>query len=145
MILMNVILDTVDCKKLKYWREYDLFKWLSVNYYKLLVDTSGGYSKSDCYDIATKHRIELKCRAKHYDDLIIEKNKYKYLVDVSKKYGDIPIYINSTPEGIYLFKLNNIEFKWFQKSLPKTTDFKNKKTVKKEISKININQSIKIK
>lgn len=145
MILMNVILDTVDCKKLKYWREYDLFKWLSVNYYKLLVDTSGGYSKSDCYDIATKHRIELKCRAKHYDDLIIEKNKYKYLVDVSKKYGDIPIYINSTPKGIYLFKLNNIEFKWFQKSLPKTTDFKNKKTVKKEISKININQSIKIK
>lgn len=145
MILMNVILDTVDCKKLKYWREYDLFKWLSVNYYKLLVDTSGGYSKSDCYDIATKHRIELKCRAKHYDDLIIEKNKYKYLVDVSKKYGDIPIYINSTPEGIYLFKLNNIKFKWFQKSLPKTTDFKNKKTVKKEISKININQSIKIK
>lgn len=145
MILMNVILDTVDCKKLKYWREYDLFKWLSVNYYKLLVDTSGGYSKSDCYDIATKHRIELKCRAKHYDDLIIEKNKYKYLVDVSKKYGDIPIYINSTPKGIYLFKLNNIEFKWFQKSLPKTTDFKNKKTIKKEISKININQSIKIK
>ena len=145
MILMNVILDTVDCKKLKYWREYDLFKWLSVNYYKLLVDTSGGYSKSDCYDIATKHRIELKCRAKHYDDLIIEKNKYKYLVDVSKKYGDIPIYINSTPKGIYLFKLNNIEFKWFQKSLPKTTDFENKKTVKKEISKININQSIKIK
>jgi len=145
MILMNVIVDIVDCKKLKYWREYDLFKWLSVNHYKLLVDTSGGYSKSDCYDIATKHRIELKCRAKHYDDLIIEKNKYKYLVDVSKKYGDIPIYINSTPKGIYLFKLNNIKFKWFQKSLPKTTDFKNKKTVKKEISKININQSIKIK
>ena len=132
-------------KPLSKWKEADLFKWLSVSYYKLLVDTSGGYSKSDCYDIATKHRIELKCRAKHYDDLIIEKNKYKHLVDVSKKSGDIPIYINSTPKGIYLFKLNDIKFKWFKKSLPKTTDFKNKKTVKKEISKININQSIKLK
>jgi len=48
---MNVIVVIVDCKKLKYWRESDLFEWLSKNYYNLLVDTSDNFSKSDCYDI----------------------------------------------------------------------------------------------
>lgn len=132
-------------KKLSEWREVDLFNWLSKNYYNILVDTSKNFSKSDCYDIETKSRIELKCRAAHYDDLIIEKPKYEYLIKESKKYGDIPIYINSTPKGIYLFKLDNLKLKWFFKPLPKTTDFKNKELVKKEVSKININQSLKLK
>ena len=89
----------------------------------MLVDTSDNFSKSDCYDIETKNRIELKCRATHYDKLIIEKPKYEYLIKESKKFGDVPIYINSTPKGIFLFELEDLKLKWFEKPLPKTTDF----------------------
>ena len=145
MTLTNVIAVIVDCKKLKYWRESDLFEWLSENYYNLLVDTSKNFSKSDCYDIETKNRIELKCRATHYDKLIIEKPKYEYLIKESKKYGDVPIYINSTPKGIYLFNLKDLKLEWFKKPLPKTTEFKNNNYISKEIATININKSKQLK
>lgn len=127
------------------WRESDLFEWLSKNYYNLLVDTSKNFSKSDCYDIETKNRIELKCRAAHYQELIIEKPKYDYLIKKSKKFGDVPIYINSTPKGIYLFNLKNLKLKWFKKPLPKTTEFKNNNYISKEIAIININKSKQLK
>ena len=130
---------------LKYWRESDLFEWLSKNYYNLLVDTSKNFSKSDCYDIETKNRIELKCRAMHYDKLIIEKPKYQYLIKESKKFGDIPIYINSTPKGIYLFELKDLKLEWFKKPLPKTTDFENNNYISKEIATINIKKSKQLK
>ncbi len=132
-------------KDLKNWKETDLFNWLSKNYYSLLVDTSDNYSKSDCYDIETKNRIELKCRAKHYDNLIIEKPKYDFLISKSKQFGDIPIYINSTPKGIYLFNLQNLKLKWYSKELPKTTDFQNKNKIQKEIAEINIKYALKLK
>ena len=132
-------------KDLKYWNEYDLFNWLADNYYSLLINTNENYSKSDCYDIETMHRIELKCRAKHYDNLIIEKPKYDFLISKSKQFGDIPIYINSTPKGIYLFNLQNLKLKWYSKELPKTTDFNNNNLIKKEIAEINIKSSLKLK
>lgn len=132
-------------KCLSKWRESDLFEWLSENYYNLLVDTSKNFSKSDCYDIETKNRIELKCRATHYEKLIIEKPKYEYLIKESKKYGDVPIYINSTPKGIYLFNLNDLKLEWFKKPLPKTTEFKNNNYISKEIATININKSKQLK
>jgi hypothetical protein len=132
-------------KCLSKWRESDLFEWLSENYYNLLVDTSKNFSKSDCYDIETKNRIELKCRATHYEKLIIEKPKYEYLIKESKKFADVPIYINSTPKGIYLFNLNDLKLEWFKKPLPKTTEFKNNNYISKEIATININKSKQLK
>lgn len=132
-------------KNLSKWRESDLFEWLSKNYYSLLVDTSKNFSKSDCYDIETKNRIELKCRAAHYQELIIEKPKYDYLIKKSKKFDDVPIYINSTPKGIYLFNLKDLKLKWFKKPLPKTTEFKNNNYISKEIATININKSKQLK
>lgn len=131
-------------KNLIDWRESDLFNWLSKNYYNLLVDTSKNFSKSDCYDIKTKNRIELKCRATHYEKLIIEKPKFDYLVNKSKKFGDVPIYINSTPKGIYLFNLKDLKLKWFKKPLPKTTEFKNKRKIIKEVGELNIYESKKL-
>ena len=71
-------------KNLKNWRENDLFNWLSKNYYNLLINTNKDFSKFDCYDIETKNRIELKCRSKHYDNLIIEKPKFDF--DVKPHY-----------------------------------------------------------
>ena len=57
------------------WKEKDLFEWLSQNHYKTLVNSKNPISRWDCYDIETQNRIELKCRRKHYDTLILEKSK----------------------------------------------------------------------
>ena len=127
------------------WKEKDLFKWLSENYYKSLVNSKNPISRWDCYDIETQSRIELKCRRKHYDTLILEKGKYDALILESSKNLDIPIYINSTPEGVYLFNLNEIDIKWFTKSLPATTEFKKRIWVKKEITELEVIKAIKLK
>lgn len=145
MILTNATADTVDYKNIKDWNETDLFSWLNENYYNLLVNMNKDFSKYDCYDIETKNRIELKCRSKHYDNLIIEKIKFDSLVKTSNIMGDIPVYINSTPKGIYLFYLQDLQLIWHKKQLPKTTDFENKNVIEKEISEININFSLKLK
>ena len=127
------------------WKEKDLFEWLSINYYTTLVNSKNPISRWDCYDIETQSRIELKCRRKHYDTLILEKKKYDALILESNKNLDIPIYINSTPNGIYLFNLNEIDIKWFTKSLPATTEFAKRIWVKKEITELEINKAIKLK
>jgi len=127
------------------WKEKDLFEWLSKNYYKTLVNSKNPISRWDCYDIETQNRIELKCRRKHYNTLILEKSKYDAIVKESDKNLDIPIYINSTPEGIYLFNLNKIDIKWFTKSLPASTEFKKRMWIKKEITELDINKAIKLK
>ena len=116
------------------WKEKELFEWLSINHYKSLVNSKNPISRWDCYDIETQNRIELKCRRKHYSTLILEKSKYDALIKESAKNLDIPIYINSTPEGIYFFNLNKIEVKWYFKSLPATAEFKKRICVKKEIT-----------
>ena len=127
------------------WKEKDLFEWLSKNYYKTLVNSKNPISRWDCYDIETQSRIELKGRKKHYDTLLLEKPKYDALIKESNKHFDIPIYINSTPKGIYLFNLNKVDLKWFEKSLPATSEFQNRKWIKKQVTEINIKQSIKLK
>jgi hypothetical protein len=127
------------------WKEKDLFEWLSINHYKTLVNSKNPISRWDCYDIETQNRIELKCRRKHYSTLILEKSKYDALIKESSKNLDIPIYINSTPEGIYFFNLNKIEVKWYFKSLPATTEFKKRIWVKKEITELEITKGIKLK
>ena len=127
------------------WKEKDLFEWLSNNHYKTLVNSKNPISRWDCYDIETQNRIELKCRRKHYDTLILEKGKYDALILESSKNLDIPIYINSTPEGVYLFNLNEIDIKWFTKSLPATTEFKKRIWVKKEITELEVIKAIKLK
>jgi len=127
------------------WKEKDLFDWLSKNKYKTLVNSKNPISRWDCYDIETGHRIELKCRRKHYETLILEKSKYDALILESSKHLDIPIYINSTPEGVFLFNLHNIAIKWYLKSLPASTEFQRRIWVKKEITELNINKAIKLK
>ena len=127
------------------WKEKDLFEWLSNNHYKTLVNSKNPISRWDCYDIETQNRIELKCRRKHYSTLILEKSKYDAMLLESSKNLDIPIYINSTPEGVYLFNLNEIDIKWFTKSLPATTEFKKRIWVKKEITELEVIKAIKLK
>jgi hypothetical protein len=127
------------------YKEKDLFEWLNQNHYNTLVNSRNPISRWDCYDIETRNRIELKCRRTHYNTLLLEKSKYDALIKESNKHLDVPIYINSTPNGIYLFNLLEVELNWFIKSLPATTEFEKRMWIKKEVAELKIEQAIKLK
>lgn len=115
-------------------KEEDLFNYLLKTVYPDLVKSRRQFSKWDCYSPNTTHRIELKCRGTHYDTLIIEKIKYDALILKARDNFDIPIYINSTPKGIYRFNLFLVNPVWETRYLKKTTTFSNNNKVPKEIA-----------
>ena len=86
--------------------------------------------------------IELKCRRKHYEGLIIEKGKYDALMHRCKTYGTIPVYINSTPEGVWGFYLQQFNLVWEHRDLPKQTDFSRREKISKEISYLPVLEGI---
>lgn len=127
------------------WQEQDLFDYLKENVYHDLVKSRNQMSRWDCYSPSTSHRIELKCRKRHYDTLLLEKKKYDAMIEESSKHLDIPIYINSTPKGVYLFNLYLIKPVWEVNSMnPATTQFANTQKIEKEVTYLNINESQKI-
>lgn len=126
------------------WTEEKLFQYLKDNYYPDLVKSTDAMSRWDCYSKIHNHRIELKCRNKHYDDLMIEFKKYKFMLDICSAYVEIPMYINSTPEGIYRFNLKTMNPKWQVKNLRKTTHFSESHRIKKKVGFLPINKADKL-
>jgi len=118
--------------------EQDLFEFLRDNYYPDLVMAKSKISKWDCYSPQTYHRIELKCRTKHYNELLIERKKFDSMIDKCKDNLDIPYYINSTPEGVYRFNLYKVEPVWFVKKIKATTHFENNTRIDKEIALLDV-------
>ena len=119
---------------MKSWNEHDLFNYLLSCCYPDLVKARKQMSRWDCYSPESKHRIELKCRGKHYDTLLIEKKKYDAMINKADENLDIPIYINSTPKGVYKFNLYLVDPKWEIQYHNKTTHFSNNNKIKKEVA-----------
>tara|TARA_S200002703_G_scaffold157782_1_gene166555 strand:- start:1479 stop:1859 length:381 start_codon:yes stop_codon:yes gene_type:complete len=118
--------------------EQQLFEYLRKGYYPDLVKAKSQMSRWDCYSPNTYHRIELKCRKKHFDTLLIERKKYDAMVLKCQDNLDIPIYINSTPEGVYRWNLYNVEPEWFTKKIRATTEFANNNLIDKEIALLEV-------
>lgn len=118
--------------------ESELIEWLKVKVPDIEV-AKDKYSVWDCYSKELNCRIELKCRRTHYNSLLIEKKKYDSIIEKCKNL-EIPIYLNSTPKGIYGWNLLNQSIDWEVNTInPSTTDFKNNKKVKKEVGYLNLN------
>lgn len=114
-------------------KEQELFEWLKLNVYSDLVMSRNPISRWDCYSPERKHRIELKCRQKHYNDLMVEKPKYDAIIAECKKHNDVPVYINSTPVGIYAFDMRKHNGFWELRRMPKTTHFSQRHFITKEV------------
>lgn len=96
--------------------EKKLFNLLKTKLIPDLQPTSEMNHK-DGYSLNLDMSIELKCRKRHFDTILMEKTKYEELMRFGKGR-----YIVSTPEGIFSWnvkKLKNIV--WIQKELPTTT------------------------
>lgn len=114
--------------------ETELYKILKDSYYPDLLLAGETYSPSDCYSADFEIYIELKCRQTHYDELMIEKLKHDRLKQEADMRGFIPIYICSTPNGIWEFNLDTTKIDWVeQANLPATTQFDNKDRVNKVV------------
>ena len=123
--------------------EQTLFDWLKENKYSDLRKSNNDKSRWDCVSDNHSLIIELKCRKKHYDSLIIEKGKFDALLFLSFVEDYTPLYINSTPKGVYSFNLLeflDVDFKG--KNFPKTTQFSNNLWVKKDVAYLEVSSSI---
>jgi hypothetical protein len=124
--------------------EQELYAFLKENHIPDLKMSDEPMSHWDCYSAKYGYDIELKCRRTHYDDLLIEKMKYDNLMNRAARFGTTPIYINSTPVGIYVFNLSAVEIDWQTKKMPATTDFARKEKVDKVVGFLNLTKAKKI-
>lgn len=129
---------------MKNWEEKDLFNYLKENYYPDLVKASDPTSRWDCYSAEANHRIELKCRTSHYDKLMIEEKKHKAMVDKCSGTFEIPMYINSTPEGVFRFNLKQFKPRWESMRLRKTTHFSDANRVEKRVGFLSVTKAEKL-
>lgn len=120
-------------------QEKDLFELIKKYILPDLEESEQKMSKYDCYSIARGFDIELKCRRTHYDDLLIEKMKFDALMTRADKFNTKPIYINSTPEGVWSFHISMLpQPTWEDRRMPKTTDFSNNNMIIKQIGYYNV-------
>lgn len=92
------------------------------------------YSAFDCVSKRYNAYIELKCRRTHYKTLMIEHLKYERILKEAKENKMMPVYINSTPNGVWSFNLEDLDIQWAeQMHLPATTEFENKQKITKVV------------
>ncbi len=121
--------------------ENELLNWLIDNVDPTIKKADYQFSRFDAYSEMYDCFIELKCRRKHYLDLMIEKKKFDSLTEDGTSY-----YICSTPKGIYCWELNaDNPPEWITKSMPKTTDFKRRQWIPKEVGFLKIDDAKKLK
>jgi len=123
------------------WKKNEdkLFQHLKDNYIQDLDWSEGQYNHYDCFSLKYECDIELKCRNKHYDELLIEKAKYDKLLQRAQKFLTVPIYISQTPQGIYAFNLANLpEPIWETRGMPKTSHFNQRQFVDKVVGYLHI-------
>lgn len=126
-------------------KEKELFDYLKEKYFQDLTFSEDQFSRWDCYSKTRKTRIELKCRNRHYSTLLIEKDKYFNLIKYYINNEDTPLYINSTPKGIYAFDLRKITPEWITDSrMPKTTEFEETQTIEKTYALLELKTAKKI-
>lgn len=119
--------------------ELDLFNFIKDTYISDLEPT-GQYDNSDAYSKKYNLNIELKCRLTHYEDLLIERYKWDKLKAMPGSR-----YINYTPRGIYSFNIEDLEEPfWQDMKMPRTTEFKNRDKINKQVGFISILDAKKI-
>jgi hypothetical protein len=123
--------------------EQGLFDYIKATYLEDLERSEHTYEYIDATSTGYRLTIELKCRHTHYDELILEKDKYEALMDRADDLGFTPFYINSTPNGIYAFNLRKITVTWTTKRLPSNTVDKGP-AIDKEIALLHIDKAVKL-
>ena len=124
--------------------ETELFNYIKGRYLEDLVKSADQYDYHDCTSTLYRLHIELKCRRRHYDELLIEQDKYKSLIAHAQQLGFTPFYVNATPQGIYAFNLRKITVKWTTKKLPAKTEFEDQGLIDKTVALLPVSQAVQL-
>ena len=124
--------------------EAELFDYIKGRYLEDLVKSEHQYEYHDCTSTLYRLHIELKCRHKHYEELLIEQDKYEALVQQAERRGFTPFYVNATPEGIYAFNLRKITVKWVTKKLPLHSEFEDQGPVDKIVALLPVGLAVQL-
>jgi len=126
--------------------EHQLFNFLEDKFAGL-ERAEDPFSTWDCtFSVETplttvNYYAELKCRDTHYPDLLIEEDKYRRLMVAASSAGRRPVYICSTPEGIWGWDLIKVSMpKWKEEMHNKTTEFEDTEKVLKLVGYLPIAQ-----
>jgi hypothetical protein len=122
--------------------ELELLQFLQTNYLRDLKKSEYAFDRADCTSVERGLIIELKCRRTHYNELLIEKHKFDALALKAMILGYQPLYINSTPQGIYAWNLFQQDIVWQSEPMPATTDFSNANTIDKVVGYLPISKAI---
>lgn len=119
--------------------ESQLFTALKESFIPDLQPSKKTTARYDCYSLLHNIDIELKCRKRHYDELLIEKKKYDSLILRASNFGTSPVYINSTPQGVWAFRLLDIDQPaWETRGMPKTSEFRQRQFIDKVVGYYNV-------
>lgn len=126
-------------------KEQELFEALKNSFIPDLTPSHKQMARYDCYSKSHNLDVELKCRKRHYDDLLIEKKKYDALILRAVNFGTIPVYINSTPVGVWAFRILEIgEPSWETRGMPKTSEFSQRQFIDKVVGYYHIDLGVEI-
>ena len=121
--------------------EEGLFSYLKMRYLQDLKMSKDTYEQHDCTSAYGKLLLELKCRSTHYDELLLEADKYEALMTQAKELGYAPWYVNNTPKGIYAFNLTKITVTWTTRQLPAATQPNSLQLISKKVTYLHIRQA----
>jgi len=124
--------------------EQELFNYIKGRYLEDLVKSEHPYEYHDCTSTLYRLHIELKCRHKHYEELLIEKDKYEALVGEAERLGFTPFYVNATPKGIYAFNLRKITVKWVTKKLPLESKCQDRELIDKTVALLPVGLAVQL-
>ena len=124
--------------------EAELFNYIKGRYLEDLVKSADQYDYHDCTSTLYRLHIELKCRHRHYDELLIEQDKYKALIAHAQELGFTPFYVNETHQVIYDFNLLKITVKWTTKKLPAKTEFDDQGLIDKTVALLPVSQAVQL-
>jgi len=118
--------------------EPDLFYAFKKAYLPDLKVAVDSYSPFDAICHTAKVVVEFKCRRMHYHNLLLEWPKYEALLNRAANRGYTPVYICSTPLGVWAWNLTHLDLTWYKRELPKQTDFSNNTPVIKQVAYLDI-------
>ena len=124
--------------------EQELFNYIKGWYLSDLEKSKDQYDSHDCTSTIYRLHIELKCRHTHYDELILERDKYEALSQEAERLGFTPFYVNATPKGIYAFNLKKTKVTWTVKKLPSNTAFDSQGQVDKTVALLPVAEAVQL-
>ena len=65
---------------MRYKDEQSLYEAIRDSLIPDLLNYKSNFSRYDCFSDDFNMQIELKCRTRHYDELLIEHIKYEYMI-----------------------------------------------------------------